>query len=359
MSVSKTQLTGGGFQDSEGNLLVNGYLKMTLSQDAEVNSTQICSGVEITIQLDSVGNVASSASSPSAADQYVWANDVLSPINTYYTVTAYTAAGQTAWGPNNQQVTSGGVGGSTFNTGTWVPNQIVWLPTASPVLAVEVAGTALSSATLLDFLNSGNVTFTDEGNGGVEANYSGGGIAAGTNIATLPSLNSTAYGSLSVFGTLNNGGQTNMMFIPAGNILSTASNFTVRLRVVAGQTLVITHFRLLRTLPNSLSVIDFTPITFGSTENATLSAGLNTSDAITKAIDPNHDYWFLMYTANQTYNGSLVSNVNYTNNGVTASMVMGGTIPGGVDMTALNPVCTGYGTTPYIAGTWLDMWQVG
>jgi hypothetical protein len=157
----KVQLSGGGFQDSEGNVLALGYLKFRLSQDEEVNGLQICSGVEITINLDASGNV--------VAGQYIWGNDVLSPINSYYTVTGYTAAGQPAWGPNNQQV----VGTGTFNLGTWVPNQVIsWLPSMQSGTSVQVEGVPLSSSTIADFVNSGNVTFTDIGGGQIEATAS-------------------------------------------------------------------------------------------------------------------------------------------------------------------------------------------
>ena len=131
---SPCTLTGGAFQDSEGNLLVNGYLEFILSQDCSVSgSGNICSGVKIRIALDSSGNVVGGSS--------IWGNDVLSPVNTYYRVTGYTAAGQPAWGPNNQQVA-----GSTFDLGTWVPNQVIsWVPQGSVVLpqaTVAVLGTS-------------------------------------------------------------------------------------------------------------------------------------------------------------------------------------------------------------------------
>ena len=130
---------------------------MKLSQDASVSGVGvICSGIEITIQLDVNGNVVASPA------QSVWANTggVLAPINTFYKVTGYTAAGQRAWGPNNQQVAAG----ATFNLGSWVPNQVIqWFPTvgATP-LAVEVRGAAFSSTTLLNFESSdSSVTITD------------------------------------------------------------------------------------------------------------------------------------------------------------------------------------------------------
>jgi len=263
MAATKTQLLGGAFQDSEGNPLSLGYLKMKLSQDASVSGVgNICSGIEITVQLDENGNVVDgrlvsvnctgdatitdgmyvtisvgdvtpfyigqsvqasgftdtlvSINGQSGLTVYaigtntvtiqshdlsnsvltdqnagvltvlqiglgtsVWANSVLSPINTYYRVTGYTAAGQRAWGPNNQQVAAG----TTFNLGSWVPNSVIsWFPTVSqsPALTVEVAGAPFSSPTLLDFESSdSSVIITDEGAGVLNFQASGGASFSG------------------------------------------------------------------------------------------------------------------------------------------------------------------------------------
>lgn len=169
---TKVQLIGGAFQDAEGNLLANGSLRMRLNQDEAVNSTtQICSGVDIIIQLDSDGNVASSTSTPTAPNQYVWGNDQLSPVNSFYRVTGYAANGQTAWGPNNQQVIGSG---GTFDVGTWVPNLVIdWTPPPQPI-NLEVNGSELSSQTLLDFVDSSSIVWTDEGAGHLSAAVAGG-----------------------------------------------------------------------------------------------------------------------------------------------------------------------------------------
>lgn len=165
MSISKTMLTGGNFQDSEGNVLANGYLKMVLSSDESVNDSQICSGISLNIILDGNGSAAAYPTIP--ADQYVWANDVMSPTNSFYTVTGYTAAGQPAWGPNNQQVTSGGVGGGTFDIGTWIPNQVIsWSPSVQS-LDLEINNSPASSQSLQNLVNSGTVTVVDNGGGNI------------------------------------------------------------------------------------------------------------------------------------------------------------------------------------------------
>lgn len=120
--ISPVQLIGGAFQDSQGNVLNSGYLTMMLSQDGETNDSLICAGITLTVQLDSNGNVASTSSTPAVSNQYVWGNDQLLPVNSYYTVTGFTAAGQIAFGPNNQQVVGNG---GTFDVGQWVPNQVI------------------------------------------------------------------------------------------------------------------------------------------------------------------------------------------------------------------------------------------
>lgn len=105
-------ITGGGFQNSLGNPLADGYLIFQLSQDARVaTNQQVVAGYKVTIPLDSSGNGSGS----------IWANDVLSPAGTFYNVSAYSAEGQLVWGPNPQQVLSTP---SPFNIGAWIPASV-------------------------------------------------------------------------------------------------------------------------------------------------------------------------------------------------------------------------------------------
>ncbi len=159
MTASKVQLVGGNFQDPEGNLLVNGYLKMFLSQDGVVTGVgNICSGIEITIQLNSSASVSTSPA------QFVWGNDAILPVNTYYKVTGYTAAGQPAWGPNIQQV----VGAGPFDVGTWIPNQVIsWVPPLTSI-TLENNGTLNSSQQFLNLESTdSSVIITDLGGGNI------------------------------------------------------------------------------------------------------------------------------------------------------------------------------------------------
>lgn len=120
--ATQVQLVGGGFQDAEGNPLANGYLTMVLDQDEQVNgTTEVCGGVTVSVPLDDNGNV---LTSPPVV---VWPNDLLIPVNCYYTITGYASNGQRVWGPNVQQVLS--TDGDQFDIGSWIPNQLAyWIP---------------------------------------------------------------------------------------------------------------------------------------------------------------------------------------------------------------------------------------
>jgi hypothetical protein len=162
MPATKTQLINGAFQDSEGNVLANGYLNFDLNQDGSVSGVgNIASRITIKILLDANGNVATSPS-----NQYVWANDVILPPNSFYKVTGYTAAGQPAWGPNNQQVTSGGTGGGTFDLGTWVPNQVFsWSPPPQ-LISLQTNGTPNTDQLVENLIAGSHITLTPDSNGG-------------------------------------------------------------------------------------------------------------------------------------------------------------------------------------------------
>ena len=113
MAATKVELSGGAFQDCAGNPLANGFLLFVLSQDGVVNgSEQIAAGRTIKILLDANGNIVTSPK------QYIWPNDVITPANTFYTVSGYEASGQLVWGPNSQQVFSSP---SPYNVSPWVP----------------------------------------------------------------------------------------------------------------------------------------------------------------------------------------------------------------------------------------------
>lgn len=167
MSVSKVQLTGGNFQDGEGNVLADGYLLLQLSQDALVTGVaQIGSGVAVKIKLNSSGSIDTTVA------QSVWGNDQLSPPNTFYTVTGYTSKSQLAWGPNYQQVIGNG---GTFDVGTWVPNQVTnWTPPLQvPILKTN--GVVNVVQNLQNLVQGSNITIVSDDDGDVTISASGGG----------------------------------------------------------------------------------------------------------------------------------------------------------------------------------------
>ena len=110
------QISGGLFQDNEGNPLANGYLLLELSQDCTVNTTtQVCSNCIIKVPLDVNGNV---VVSPVYS---LWPNDVLTPSGTFYFISAYTANGELVWGPNCNQILSSP---SPFALGALIPGDL-------------------------------------------------------------------------------------------------------------------------------------------------------------------------------------------------------------------------------------------
>jgi hypothetical protein len=165
--MAKTQLTGGAFQDAEGNVLANGYILMQVNQDEQINGTngQLCAGVQIKILLDSNGNVSQSPA------QSVWPNDQLTPSGSWYIVYVYSAAGQLVWGPWYVTVPTNG---GTYNVSNWVPGQTLGgAPVGSILLQTNEVNNG--SQSLLDLHAGSNITLTDNGSGRITIASSGGG----------------------------------------------------------------------------------------------------------------------------------------------------------------------------------------
>lgn len=89
-------ITGGGFQDSSGNLLANGYLRAQLQQDIVEGLAQIGAGPIVKLQLDANGDVTGAQlwgpatyhlRAYSAGGQHVWAAYVTVPDVTTYSLT--------------------------------------------------------------------------------------------------------------------------------------------------------------------------------------------------------------------------------------------------------------------------------
>lgn len=193
---SKTILSGGNFQDPEGNELANGYMIMVLSQDAQANqNTQIAGGRNIRIQLDGAGNVITSPA------QAVWGNDVLTPVGTYYTVFVYTEEGQLVW-DEIVLVTSG----ANFDTGTWVPPPNNVIPVDPPQVTIqqillETNGVPNASQDVLNLIAGTNITLTDIVGGGVRIDALGGGGGGGNVGPNFVAFNATPVFDLSLGST--------------------------------------------------------------------------------------------------------------------------------------------------------------
>jgi hypothetical protein len=156
--TGKNQIIGGAFQDAQGNTLANGYLVLQLSHDEQesVDPGQVVSGYTLKVPLDTNGNVAGTV--------YVWPNDQLSPINSYYIVNAYRSDGTLAWqAPQYQTITSTT---SPFNLGSWVPSNpppSTGVPAGSLVL--QVNGTNAGSQSKLNAQSGSGITISDNGSG--------------------------------------------------------------------------------------------------------------------------------------------------------------------------------------------------
>ena len=158
-SPSRTQLIGGHFQDAEGNVLDLGRLIMELTGDEQLSSStgQVCGGIKVTILLDTNGS-AQGTSGDSDPMQYVWPTDVMAPSGASYTVWAYTAEGQLAWGPNYGLLVPSG---ATFDLDTWIPNQVGSGGGNASGLTLQTNGVNNDTQSLLDIQEGTNVTITE------------------------------------------------------------------------------------------------------------------------------------------------------------------------------------------------------
>lgn len=98
--IGKVPITGGAFQDAQGNPVAFGTLIMDLSQDAMVKTSpgQVAEAITLYIPLDANGNI--------SGIQLVWPTDQLLPIGLTYMAWVQTKAGAQVWGPFNETVTT-------------------------------------------------------------------------------------------------------------------------------------------------------------------------------------------------------------------------------------------------------------
>ena len=381
MSATKTQLLGGHFQDLSGNVLANGYLRMFLSSDELVAGVGfICSGIYVQIQLDSNGSIASSSSTPPATNQFVWSNDVMTPVNSYYRVFGYTANGQLAFGPDNQQVV---FGAGTFDVGTWVPNSVIsWQPPIQP-LTLQVNGANNGSQTLLDLTAGSGVTLVDNGSGGVTIS-AGGSTTFDVNSTPLTSSSTVNFESgsgitvtnpsagnvlitanipaasfpvganfIAPLPPLNNGptaglnGDTIVLKIPANFVEAfTAAGFRVGILTAAVTGLVVNTATVGKTLPGS-TTWSTSPVTFTFPDGSFASANtLYFSNICALAGDASHDFYITIYfDPTSAYGNAYTAQSTTAGGGWNQFLGIAGWIPGNhandADATALQTLVGG------------------
>jgi hypothetical protein len=177
---------------------------------------------------------------------------------------------------------------------------------------------------------------------------------AGTNVADLPSTTMGNHGT-----GLNTDAVTYSFLVCASGIVATPAKWTITVNVATGP-IAWQNWVVARTLPGSLTVIDYTPITWGGTQNPTMSTGLNTSDPVALQIDTAHDYWFMAYSVHQT--GKLM----YSYVAQYGTNSEGGVITGGTGQTSpyFNDYTNGAVGSPNTIvppntayGLWLSPWQ--
>lgn len=179
-------------------------------------------------------------------------------------------------------------------------------------------------------------------------------VPVGAMVADLPCTTMGNHGT-----GLNTDAVTYSFMVSASGILQTPAKWTITVNVAVGP-IAWQNWVVARTLPGSLTVIDYTPITWGGTQNPTMSAGLNTSDTVTLQLDTAHDYWFMAYSVHQTGKTMYSVGSQYGANS------QGGVVTGGTGNTApyFNDYTNGAAGVPGTVvppntafGLWLSPWQ--
>jgi hypothetical protein len=131
-------ISGGNFQDAEGNALAGGSLILQLNNDAVVLGTgQVVSKLPLVITLDENGNAPSTD---------IWFNDQLSPSGTVYIATLFSASSQPVWSAaQNWSFT----GGSPINLNTMVPTVSSVTYVSPQVLGITISGVPTAGEVLV------------------------------------------------------------------------------------------------------------------------------------------------------------------------------------------------------------------
>ena len=109
--MARNTITGGAFEDAQGNVIAYGTLVLRLTVDVALNAAQgfVCAGVLNTIPLDASGNVVSTL---------IWPTDQMLPNTATYVAWVLNANNAIAWGPHQVQILSSP---SPYNLSAWTP----------------------------------------------------------------------------------------------------------------------------------------------------------------------------------------------------------------------------------------------
>src|SRR5579863_859406 len=146
-------ISGGNFQDAEGNALASGTLQLQLGFDAQyslsgVVTGTIAAGTIIKITLDANGN---------APSTQIVSNAEMLPTGNYYRVTLFSSKGQSVFAYPQIWIFNQASGGSV-NLNTIVPAATA--PVASPALTLQTNEVANGSQSLLDLHAGSGISLT-------------------------------------------------------------------------------------------------------------------------------------------------------------------------------------------------------
>lgn len=145
----------------------------------------------------------------------------------------------------------------------------------------------------------------------------------GMNVADIP-WNNYNHGTSSNLAT---SGYTYCQAMFAASIRAFPASWKVTINVSTLLSAAIGEMCVIRTLKDSLTTVDVTPITFGGSATPTFgTTGTKTSDAINLQIDAAHDYYFCFTGNTAGGSGQLAANTLYMENTSYAGNVNSGTV---------------------------------
>ena len=211
-------------------------------------------------------------------------------------------------------------------------------------LVLKTNGILNGSQALLNLVNGSGINITQDGLGNTTLAAV---ASSGQNVVDIPWV----YPSVIAGGSQTEVSSTGVVMFPASSISVFASHWKITIDVLSAS-IAFDDFSVARTLPGSLNVIDWTPVTFGGTNGPTLAAGMHTSDSINLQIDAAHDYYFMCHEPTGSAGANRLVSTDYS-----------GTYPGGtmgngtVDQIGVSPIQNPLFTGVLNSGMWIVSWQ--